>query len=122
MTDETIDNGLLFYDADCRFCSRLAARFGALLRTRGFDLAPLQSPAARNRLPPDPAGPLTEMRLLTADGLTLGGADALVHIAHFVWWGLPIRFLARLPGGPSLLRRSYRWIAARRHCASGLVK
>jgi len=119
MTDSTVHNGAVFYDAECRFCVLLATRCATLLQSRGFDLAPLQGAGVRERLHLDPAELTTEMRLLTPDGLTLGGSDALLHIARFIWWGTPIRFIARLPGGASLLRWCYRWVAARRHCASG---
>jgi len=111
--------GVLFYDGQCRLCLSLAARFRPLLLSRGFVLAPLQAPGSSERLHLDPADLLTEMRLLTRDGATLGGADALLHIARFVWWMRPLRLVARLPGGAPLLRRCYRWIAANRHCADG---
>jgi hypothetical protein len=42
-----------------------------------------------------------------------------LYVARFIWWTLPLRCLAALPGGVELLRHAYRWIAARRHCIGG---
>jgi len=117
MTDK--NRGTLFFDAQCPSCSALAARFAPSLRRHGFDIAPLQSRAASDLLRIDPTDLLTEMRLLTAGGTTLGGADVLLHLGRFIWWATPFRLIAHLPGGLSFLRRYYRRIAASRNCAAG---
>ena len=59
------------------------------------------------------------MRLVAPNGINLGGADAVLYIARFVWWLRPLRIVALVPGGRDFLRRCYRWIAARRHCVDG---
>ena len=120
MTETNAIHGAVFYDGECSLCCSLASRFAPMLRHHGFDTAPLQSPAALQRLHINPASPLTEMQLITSDGLNLGGADAVLHIARFVWWARPLRWIASIPGVTPLLRHCYRWIAARRHCANGL--
>lgn len=108
--------GHVFYDASCGFCAAFAERFRTLLRRRGFDLVPLQDRAASARLHVAESELLDEMRLLTHDRRQFSGAEALLHLARFIWWAKPLRWFARLPGGRSLLRRGYRWFAARRHC------
>lgn len=119
MTDTPINHGTLYYDGECRICTSLAERGRRLLERRGFRLAPLQDAGAKELQHLENAELLSEMRLLTPGGKTLGGADALIHIARFVWWAMPVRLIAWLPGGKALLRRGYRWIAARRNCAAG---
>jgi predicted DCC family thiol-disulfide oxidoreductase YuxK len=111
--------GWVLFDADCASCSAWARRFRRTLESRGFELAPLQSPRVRTllNLPDDEL--LREMRLLTADGKVVGGADALIHLARRIWWAWPVYALARLPGVPALLAAAYRWFAARRHCLTG---
>ncbi len=118
MTD-TAKEAALFFDADCRFCSALAGRFGPLLRGREFAIEPLQGGVAQRRLGMEPGEALTEMKVITREGGTVGGAEAVVYLARFVWWGVPIRLLARLPGGMGLLRRGYRWVARNRACVGG---
>lgn len=59
------------------------------------------------------------MRVRTIDGRDIGGADAVVFLAGFVWWGRPLRLLAKIPGVKIFLRRIYREIAARRSCDCG---
>jgi predicted DCC family thiol-disulfide oxidoreductase YuxK len=117
MTD---NNGAwLLYDGDCRRCTRLAQRHRRLLESRGFGLAPLQTPWVRVRLR-IPEGELpAEMKVLAPDGTVTGGADALLYLARFFWWAWPLRVLGELPGAKHLLRAAYRWGARRRHCARG---
>src|SRR5262245_40672846 len=109
--------GWVFYDGDCVLCRHWAARFEKILTRRGFDLAPLQAPWAKECLDLDLSQPLVEMRLLTREGRQLGGADALIFLARRIWWAWPLYALAQLPGSRPLLRAVYRWMAARRHCA-----
>jgi predicted DCC family thiol-disulfide oxidoreductase YuxK len=109
-------NGWVFYDGACRLCAALARRLARPLRRRGFLMARLQEPWVAAHL--DLAGSelLEEMRVLTADGRTFGGADAVAHLAGAVWWGWPLRALARLPFGMRFMRKAYRWIARHRSC------
>lgn len=111
--------GWVFYDGDCALCRDLARRFEKILTRRGFDLAPLQAPWVTDCLDLDVREPLTEMRLLTPQGLQLGGADAVIFLARRIWWAWPLYFLARIPGMRRVLWAGYRWIAARRHCHGG---
>lgn len=112
-------NGTVFYDGDCSFCRRLAARGQSVLRRRGFALLPLQRTRARARLGVNARHLHTEMRVATRGGLILGGADALLYLAGFVWWATPVRWFAALPGATGFLHRAYRFFAARRQCGAG---
>jgi hypothetical protein len=65
------------------------------------------------------------MRVLTLDGKTLGGADAIVYLAseiyqgHWPWWAWLLRLISKLPLGMRLLRYGYRWAAVRRNGRQG---
>ena len=109
--------GWVLYDGECAFCRRWMHRLKGVMDRRGFRLARLQEAWVRERLRLDPRAPLTEMRLLSPDGLAPGGADAVVAIARHIWWGWPLFLFAKLPGALPLLRTGYRWVAARRHCS-----
>jgi predicted DCC family thiol-disulfide oxidoreductase YuxK len=112
--------GWVFYDGECEFCRNLARRFGSSWTRRGFRFAPFQSPrlTAEMNLPPD--APLYEMRVRLANGRDFCGADAVVFLSRFFWWGKPLSLLARLPGAQFFLRLIYREIAARRSCDGGV--
>lgn len=105
-------NGSILYDANCRLCRDLMRRFTKTFTSRCFVFSPLQlelRPGERPR----------EMRVRTTDGLDYGGADAVLFLARFVWWGWPLRWFAKLPAAKQLLRRIYCEIASRRTCDNG---
>ena len=103
------------YDAECGLCVSSANRFRALLAKHGFALLPLQSPAVRKTLQLPEAELLAEMRVITRQGLVLGGADALAYLSSVLF--KPFFWLTRIPGAMPLLRRAYRYVARNRGCA-----
>src|SRR5207245_18222 len=110
--------GWLFFDAECRFCTRFARWLAPYLERRGMALAPLQDPrvGALLGMPRDEL--MREMRLLLSDGSQYGGADAAVALAREIWWGRPLLWISKIPGMMELLRKGYRWVAAQRSCAA----
>jgi predicted DCC family thiol-disulfide oxidoreductase YuxK len=108
--------GWILYDGDCPSCTASAKRFDRIFRRRGFVFLPLQTDWIMQRLSLEPGAPLEEMRVLTADGRDIGGANAVIFLARQIWWAWPSAVLARLPGIHKLLDRGYRWIAAHRGC------
>lgn len=100
--------GWVFYDANCGFCTATAARFRDTLQRRGFRVIP--------------SGLWNELRLLTAEGHTRGGADAVLHLARHIWWAWPLWALAQLPGMRRVTHAGYRWIAVHRYCISGTAQ
>jgi alginate O-acetyltransferase complex protein AlgI len=114
--------GWVFYDADCVFCSDLAARFDKALLKRRFRLVPLQTPWVRKRLGLSEGQTPAEMSLLSRGGENLGGADAVIFLACRIWWAWPLCALAHLPGARKLLHAAYRRIAARRNCPGGVCE
>ena len=111
--------GWVVYDGACGVCAGLARRFRRILKRRGFALVPLQAPWMSSRLRFSYGIPLEklldEMRVLTADGRALGGADAVLFLAGRIGWARPLAALGAVPPLRALLRRAYRWFAARRH-------
>lgn len=111
----------VFYDGECEFCRSLARRFRSTLRRRGFGLAPLQDPRVATLLGLPANLLLQEMRVLTAEGEVLGGAQAVTFLARKIWWAWPVYAAAKLPGMRPLLHAAYRWVADHRHCSSCAV-
>jgi predicted DCC family thiol-disulfide oxidoreductase YuxK len=109
--------GWLFFDADCRFCTRIARWLLPILEKRGLAVAPLQDPRVGALLGLSRAELLREMRLLLCDGNQYGGAEAVITLAREIWWAKPLLWLAKIPGMTEALHRGYRWIAAHRSCS-----
>ena len=110
--------GWLFFDAECRFCTRIARWIAPILERRGMSLAPLQDPRVGALLGLAEADLLRELRFLLSDGSQFGGADAVLAVAREIWWGRPLVWLARIPGMMGQMRRGYYWFAGRRSCAA----
>jgi len=110
--------GWLFFDGDCAFCVRIVRALAPVLQKRGFALAPLQDARVGALLGLSNDELLREMRLLLSDNRQFGGADAAVALAREIWWARPLVWLVAVPGMMDVLRKGYRWIAARRKCAA----
>jgi predicted DCC family thiol-disulfide oxidoreductase YuxK len=110
--------GWLFFDAECKFCTRIARWLAPILERRGLAVAPLQDPRVGALLGLSRFELMREMRFLLSDGSQSGGADAAVALAREIWWARPLIWLAQFPGMMGSLRGGYRWIAARRSCAA----
>jgi predicted DCC family thiol-disulfide oxidoreductase YuxK len=122
-TDEVLPlRGWILYDAECSACSHMAAALVNIFALRGFTFAPLQAPWVLQRLRLSRAAALEEMRVLTREGETYGGATAVTFLARHVWWMWPLHLLAKLEPVQRLLDRLYRWIAAHRSCSIRQVK
>src|SRR5215470_12270710 len=82
--------GWLFFDADCRFCTRIARVLAPVLRRRGLSVAPLQDPRVGALLGLSRRELLTELRFLRSDGTQAGGAHAVLAVAREIWWARPL--------------------------------
>ncbi len=111
--------GWVVHDGDCGVCQRLVRLVGAALVRQGFAFETLQAPWMAARLHISygiaPEDLLKELRVLTADGHALGGADAIIFLARRIWWLWPLWALAHVPGMRPLLRIGYRCFARHRH-------
>jgi predicted DCC family thiol-disulfide oxidoreductase YuxK len=110
--------GWLFFDGDCRFCTRIARRLAPSLGRRGLSVAPLQDPRVGALLGVSRRELLTELRFLRSDGTQAGGARAVLAVAREFWWGRPLVWLSTLPGAMRLFDAGYQFVAARRGCVS----
>jgi len=97
-------------------------RFRKLLNRHGFETAPVQAAWARARLGLESGSVPSEMIVLTPNGNTYGGADALIQISRGIWWAWPLVAVSKLPGIKPVLRALYRGVAARRNCAGKTCK
>jgi predicted DCC family thiol-disulfide oxidoreductase YuxK len=112
----------LFFDAECRFCTRTARWLDPILRRRGLGVAPLQDPRVGALLDMSRSELLKELRFLESDGTQAGGANAVLAVAREIWWARPLVWLSTLPGMVGVLDSSYKWVAARRGCSSQLCE
>jgi len=110
--------GWLFFDAECKFCTRIARWLAPILEKRGLALAPLQDPRVGALLGMPRNELMYEMRFLLSDGSQYGGADAAVALAREIWWARPVLWISKIPGMTEILRKGYRWVAANRSCAA----
>ena len=119
---ERTARGWLFYDADCRFCTRIARWLAPILRHRGLGVAPLQDPRVGALLGMSRRELLKELRFLMNDGSHSGGANAVLAVAREIWWARPLVWLAALPRMMPALDSAYRWVASRRGCSNELCE
>jgi len=110
--------GWLFWDADCKFCTRIARWLAPIMERRGMALAPLQDPRVAELLGLSNEDLMKEMQFLLSDGSRYGGADAAVELARQIWWAAPLLWFSKVPGAMEILRKGYRWVAANRSCAA----
>ena len=70
--------GWLFFDAECKFCTRIARWLAPIMERRGMALAPLQDPRVVELLGLAHDDLMKEMQFLLSDGSRYGG-DASVR-------------------------------------------
>lgn len=112
----------IYFDAACGLCSAGERRFSRMLERRGFRVVALQDPEAVALFGPAPLESTGEVKLRTADGRTLGGAEAVVEISRSIWWAWPIYAIAKVPGAMHVLRALYRFVARNRMRVSRACK
>ena len=97
--------GWLFFDAECRFCTRIARWIAPILERRGMSLAPLQDPRVGALLGMPREELMREMQFLLGDGSRFGGADVAVALAREIWWARPLLWTSKIPGMMEILRK-----------------
>jgi len=112
-------HGWVLYDGECRFCTGMIRRYAAWLQHAGFTPAALQTPWVGRRLGLAAGRTPGEVIVLTTEGQVMGGADAILHVLRWTWWGRPLFVLGHLPGLHWLCGAAYRQVARRRHCLGG---
>jgi predicted DCC family thiol-disulfide oxidoreductase YuxK len=110
--------GWLFFDADCKFCTRIARSIAPILAKHDLGVAPLQDPRVGELLGMSPQELLREIRFLHCDGTHFGGADAVLEVAKEIWWWRPLVWLSKIPGMMRVFHTGYHWVAAQRSCVA----
>jgi len=108
--------GWLFFDAECAFCTRIAAWLAPPMKRRGLAVTPLQDPRVGALLGLSREELLRAIRFVFADGTQCSGTDALLAVAHELWWAQPLVWAAKIPGVMAAMRAGYRWVAQRGKC------
>jgi predicted DCC family thiol-disulfide oxidoreductase YuxK len=113
-----MNKATIYFDGMCGVCSAGERRFDRMLARHGYRLVPLQDPEAIALFGEPPAESSGELKLRTADGRTLGGAEAVIEISRSMWWSWPLHAIAKLPAAMPVLQAVYRIVARNRMHAS----
>ena len=110
--------GIVLYDGHWGFCSRWGKYWEKTLARHGFEISSLDGPGVAERLKMPYDELVTDIRLLTADGGLISGADVYLSVTRRIWWAWPFSAIFNLPGFNRLIRIGYRWFAQNRYCVS----
>lgn len=109
---------MVLYDGQCGFCSQWVKYWAGTLGRHGFEIASLDEPWVAERLKMPHVERLTDIRLLTAGGQLISGADVYLYVTRRVWWAWPFYAVFSLPGFHRLIHVGYRWFARNRYRVS----
>ena len=115
-------SGVVLYDGQCGFCSRWAKFWAQTLVQRGFQIASLDEPWVAEKIKMPHEELVTDIRLLTADGQLISGADVYLYVTRRIWWAWPFYAIFSLPGFNWLIHFGYRWFARNRYFVSRTCK
>ena len=106
--------GVVLYDGQCGFCSRWVQHWARTLTRHGFEIASLDEPWVAGKLQMQHEELLADIRLLTAEGQLISGADVYLYVTRRIWWAWPFYAIFSLPGFNRLIHVGYRWFARNR--------
>ena len=112
--------GEVYFDATCPLCVSILVQFWDRFRRAGFTFVPLDTPGAAEALGVTGIELNRTMHLRLASGVLLKGVEAWRGLFRAVPWLRPLAGLLGWPGINGLARAGYRWLAANRHCMSGV--
>jgi predicted DCC family thiol-disulfide oxidoreductase YuxK len=107
--------GWILYDGHCGFCSRWVNFWRPTLARHGFKIAALEEAWVVEKLKMPYEELVVDIRLLTASGELVSGADVYLYVAHRIWWAWPFDAIFTLPGFHRLLHAAYRSFARNRY-------
>ena len=110
--------GVVLYDGECGFCSRWAQYWRRTLARHRFEIASLDQPWVTEKIKMPREELLTDIRLLTADGRLISGADVYLYVARQIRWAWPFYAIFSLPGFNWMIHTGYRWFARNRYLVS----
>jgi predicted DCC family thiol-disulfide oxidoreductase YuxK len=110
-----VRRGIVLYDGQCGFCSRWVRYWARILERWGFAVASLDEPWVAEKIKTPREEVLTDIRLLTADGQLISGADVYLYVTRRIWWAWPFYAFFSLPGFNRLIHLGYRRFARNRY-------
>jgi predicted DCC family thiol-disulfide oxidoreductase YuxK len=110
-----VRRGIVLYDGQCGFCSRWVRYWAGTLERQGFAIASLDETWVAEKMNTPREELLTDIRLLTADGQLISGADVYLYVTRRIWWAWPFYAFFSLPGFNRLIHLGYRWFARNRY-------
>jgi predicted DCC family thiol-disulfide oxidoreductase YuxK len=113
-----VRRGIVLYDGQCGFCSRWVRYWAGTLERQGFAIASLDEPWVAEKMNTPREELLTDIRLLTADGQLISGADVYLYVTRRIWWAWPFYAFFSLPGFNRLIHLGYRRFARNRYHTS----
>jgi predicted DCC family thiol-disulfide oxidoreductase YuxK len=113
-----VRRGVVLYDGQCGFCSRWVRYWAGTLERQGFAIASLDERWVAEKINTPREELLTDIRLLTADGQLISGADVYLYVTRRIWWAWPFYAFFSLPGLNRLIHLGYRWFARNRYHVS----
>jgi predicted DCC family thiol-disulfide oxidoreductase YuxK len=113
---------VVLYDGQCGFCSRWVSYWAETLAKHGFEIGSLDEAWVADKIKMSHEELLTDIRVLTADGQLISGADVYLHVTRQIWWAWPFYAIFSLPGFNRLIHVGYRWFARNRHHISHACK
>lgn len=114
--------GVVLYDGQCGFCSRWVKYWAGTLARHGFEIASLDEPWVAEKVSMPHPELITDIRLLTAEGELVSGADVYLYVTRRIWWAWPFYATFSLPLFNRLIHVGYRWFARNRYCVSRSCK
>jgi predicted DCC family thiol-disulfide oxidoreductase YuxK len=93
-----VRRGIVLYDGQCGFCSRWVRYWARILERWGFAVASLDEPWVAEKIKTPREEVLTDIRLLTADGQLISGADVYLYVTRRIWWAWPFYALFQSAG------------------------
>jgi predicted DCC family thiol-disulfide oxidoreductase YuxK len=115
-------HGVILFDGHCGFCSRWVKYWAQTLNQHGFEIASLDEPWLAEKIEMSREELLTDIRLLTTDGVLISGADVYLYVTKYIWWAWPFHAIFSLPGFYQLIHAGYRWFARHRYFFSRSCK
>jgi len=82
---------------------------------QGFKIAALQEPWVGEKLKLPYEELVTDIRLLTASGELVSGANVYLYVARRIWWAWPFYAIFSLPGFNRVIHTAYRRFARNRY-------
>lgn len=110
--------GWVLYDGHCGFCSRWVNFWRPTLARNGFKIAALEETWVGEKLKMPYEELVTDIRLLTASGELVSGANVYLQVTRRIWWAWPFYAVFSLPGFNRLIHAAYRSFARNRHYIS----